>query len=57
MDITEGWIGLNDRNGEGTYEWIDSSPADFFNWGINGNSKILINGFWNLTLSSTVGAC
>lgn len=41
MDVDEGWMGLNDRNGEGTFEWIDSSPADFFHWGINGEQKLL----------------
>jgi hypothetical protein len=34
--IIEGWTGLNDLNLEGSFEWIDASPADFFYWSPNG---------------------
>ena len=40
MDLRESWTGLNDRNGEGTFEWIDSTPADFFNWAENGRLEL-----------------
>ena len=28
------WIGLNDRNVKGTYEWTSSEVVDFTNWGV-----------------------
>ena len=37
-DITEAWTGLNDLNLENSFEWIDSSPSDFFNWGKDGKA-------------------
>ncbi len=38
--IAEGWTGLNDLNSEGSFEWVDSSPADFFHWASGGRSKL-----------------
>ena len=29
------WIGLDDRDDENNYTWIDGSPLDFTNWGSN----------------------
>ena len=29
------WIGLNDMNKEGSFEWTDGSKYDWKNWGIN----------------------
>ena len=40
-DIAQGWIGLHDLNEENTFEWVDSSPADFFHWGPSGMAKVL----------------
>ncbi|MFN7014081.1 MAG: PKD domain-containing protein, partial [Bacteroidia bacterium] len=50
------WIGFNDENVEGTFEWYDQSPVTFTNWapGEPNNSggnedcvQIYPNGFWN----------
>ena len=26
------WIGLSDRDNEGTFEWADEEPVDYTNW-------------------------
>ena len=26
------WIGLNDINGDGSYDWIDNSPVVYTHW-------------------------
>ena len=31
--MDSGWIGLNDRITEGTWEWDSAQPVDFVNWG------------------------
>ena len=32
MRVSQVWIGLNDRNVEGTYEWSDKSTYTYKNW-------------------------
>ena len=36
------WIGLNNKNYEGSYEWLDGSDSKYRNW-INGSTEDDVN--------------
>ena len=53
--VSNFWIGLNDRDVEGTYTWIDNSALSFTNWtsgsqpssSVNHSSCVQVsNGVW-----------
>ena len=48
LGINLGWIGLHDLNAEDTFEWDDSSPADFFNWAKGGKPQNFIKHFLSI---------
>ena len=35
LDNRTGWIGLNDRDEEGKWVWVDGSVFNYTNWGSN----------------------
>lgn len=57
---THAWIGLNDQQKEGTFQWSDGSPIDFIYWNIGEPNNVasedcveLVKGtYWNDILCS-----
>ena len=39
LDRNESWIGLNDIDNEGTYNWADGSPLVYVNWKSSGSDN------------------
>ena len=30
--VGECWIGLHDRDGDGTFQWVDGTPVNYYRW-------------------------